>query len=675
MTVAPTSLDELCINTIRTLSMDAVQKANSGHPGTPMGLAPVAYTLWTRFMRHNPANPHWTNRDRFVLSAGHASMLLYSLLFLTGYDLSLDDIKDFRQWGSRTPGHPEYGHTPGIEVTTGPLGQGFGMAVGFALAEHMLAERFNKPGHAIVDHHVYGICSDGDLMEGVSSEAASLAGFLGLGKLIFFYDDNNISIEGGTNLAFTEDVGRRFEAYGWHITHIDGNDLDGIEAALQEARAETRRPSLIITKTTIAYGSPHKAGTAAAHGSPLGEEEVELTKEALGWPPEAKFFVPEEALAEFRKCLDKGHQEEAAWDKRFAAYEAAFPEEAAAFRRQLGGELPGGWQDALPRFATGDKAVSTRVAGGQALNALAPILPMLVGGAADLAPSTETLLKDYGSIGPHEYSGRNLHFGVREHAMGAITNGLAIHGGFLPYCATFLIFSDYMRASIRLAALMQAHSAFVFTHDSIGLGEDGPTHQPIEHLASLRAMPGLCLLRPADGNETAAAWEVAITRHGPTAMALSRQNLPILDAPEGAAFNGTKRGAYILAEAQNGSPDVILIATGSEVQLTVAAREMLEAEGIPTRVVSMPSWELFAEQSDSYRDEVLPPAIRARVSVEAAATFGWERYVGDVGVAVGVDHFGASAPGATVLEKFGFTAENVTRHARAVLARSREGGR
>jgi transketolase len=672
--VAPTSLDELCINTIRTLSMDAVQKANSGHPGTPMGLAPVAYTLWTRFMHHNPANPHWADRDRFVLSAGHASMLLYSLLALTGYDLDLKELQDFRQWQSRTPGHPEYGHTPGVEVTTGPLGQGFGMAVGFALAEHLLAARFNKPGHTIVDHYVYGICSDGDLMEGVSAEAASVAGFLGLGKLIFFYDDNNISIEGSTNLAFTENVGQRFEAYGWHIARIDGNDLDGISAALEEARAETQRPSLIITKTTIAYGSPNKAGTAAAHGSPLGEEEVELTKERLGWPPEAKFFVPDEALAEFRKCLDTGQQRESEWDARFASYAEAFPEDVAAFRTALAGDLPAGWEDTLPKFAPGDKAVSTRVAGGQALNALAPVLPTLVGGAADLAPSTETLLKDYGSVGPHEYSGRNLHFGVREHAMGAITNGLAIHGGFIPYCATFLIFSDYMRASIRLASLMQSHSTFIFTHDSIGLGEDGPTHQPIEHLASLRAMPGLRLIRPADANETAAAWAVVISTSGPTAMALSRQNLPILDAPHDVVFEGTKRGAYVLADAGNSQPDVILMATGSEVQLAVAARATLEDEGIATRVVSMPSWELFAAQPQAYRDEILPPAVRARVSVEAASTFGWERYVGDAGVAIGVDHFGASAPGGTVMEKFGFTAENVAQHARDVLARCREGG-
>lgn len=655
--------------------MDAVQKANSGHPGAPMGLAPVAYSLWTKCLKHNPADPHWVDRDRFVLSCGHASMLLYSLLSLTGYDLSIDDIKQFRQWGSRTPGHPEYGHTAGVEVTTGPLGQGFGMAVGMALAEHLLAERFNKPGHTIVDHYVYGICSDGDLMEGISSEAASTAGFLGLGKLIFFYDDNQISIEGSTGLAFTEDVGRRFEAYGWHTAHVDGNDLDGIQAALQEARAELRRPSLIITKTTIGYGSPNKAGTAAAHGSALGEEEVELTKDVLGWPPEAKFYVPDEALAEFRKCVGRGREEQAAWDARFAAYAEAYPAEAVEFRRAMAGELPADWEASLPVASSDDKPVSTRVAGGRILNAIAPALPSLVGGSADLAPSTETLLKEYASVGPHDFSGRNLHFGVREHAMAAISNGMALHGGLLPYCATFLIFSDYMRPAIRLAALMQAHTTFVFTHDSIGLGEDGPTHQPIEQLASLRAVPGLNLFRPADANETAAAWSVAMTRGGPTAMALSRQNLPILHAPPGAVFEGAKRGAYTLVDAGNGAPDLILIATGSEVQLAVAARETLEGEGVATRVVSMPSWDCFAAQPDSYRDQVLPASVRARVAVEAGSTFGWERYVGDLGAVIGIDRFGASAPGGVVMKEFGFTAENVVATARAVLARCGGGER
>ncbi len=669
MQATTTRLDEVCINTLRTLAMDAVQLANSGHPGTPMGAATIAYVLWTRFLRHNPGNPKWTDRDRFVLSPGHASILLYSILHLTGYGLTLEDLKSFRQWGSRTPGHPEYGHTPGVELTTGPLGAGFSTGVGFAIAERFLANQFNRPGHTIVDHHVYGIVSDGDMMEGVSSEAASLAGNLGLGKLIYLYDDNGITIEGTTEKTFTERVGDRFDAYGWHVQRVDGNNVEEISQSLERAKAEESRPSLIIARTEIAHGSPHLQGSAAAHGAPLGEEEVRLTKQALGWPEEPSFYVPEEALQEFRKALGHGHSLEQEWDERFARYRAEFGDEARLFTTVMSRELPPGWDRSIPDFAGETRPMATRVASGRVLNGVIDGLPTLVGGSADLAPSTETYLRDRGDLGFDQWNGHNLHFGVREHAMGNIVNGMALHGGVTAYGGTFLVFSDYMRPAIRLAALEQAHSLFVFTHDSIGLGQDGPTHQPIEHLAALRAIPGLTVLRPADAHETAACWRLAIERDGPSAIVLTRQALPILD--DGARIReGVPRGAYVIAEADGGSPDVILLATGSEVSLSLAARDILEARGVHTRVVSMPSWEVFEEQPPEYRDSVLPPSIRARLAIEAASPMGWRTYTGDGGDIVGLDHFGASAPGEVLFEKFGFTPEVVAARAEAVAARS-----
>jgi transketolase len=662
-------LDELSINTIRTLAIDAVQKARSGHPGTPMGAAAMAYVLWTRFLKHNPANPAWPDRDRFVLSPGHASMLLYALLHLTGYDLTLEELKQFRQWGSRTPGHPEYGVTPGVETTTGPLGQGFANGVGMAIAERFLAEHFNRPGHSIVDHYVYGIVSDGDLMEGVASEAASLAGHLRLGKLIYLYDDNEISIEGRTDLTFTEQVGRRFGAYGWHVQRIDGDDLEAVASALREAQAESQRPSLIIARTHIGFGSPHKQDTAAAHGAPLGEEEVKLTKEALGWPVEPPFYVPEEARAHFREALERGREWEAEWQGRFDAYAAAYPQEAELWRQVMSGRLPEGWDADIPAFRPEDGPMATRVASGKCLNAIAGRLPTLVGGSADLAPSTDTYLRGYGDLGFHEYCGHNMHFGVREHAMGSILNGMALHGGAIVYGGTFLVFSDYMRPPIRLAALSHLPVIFVFTHDSIGLGEDGPTHQPIEHLASLRAIPGLTVIRPADATETAEAWRWAVPHKGPVLLALSRQNLPVLDRESLPPADGLRRGAYVLADSGDGRPDILLLATGSEVHLALEVRSRLAAEGIKARVVSMPSWELFEAQPQSYRDEVLPPDVAARLAIEAASPLGWHRYVGLAGDVVGLDRFGASAPAATLAEKLGFTPEAVVRRARDLLAR------
>jgi transketolase len=666
-TATAQDLDQLCVNTIRTLSMDAVQKANSGHPGTPMALAPVTYVLYTRVMKHSPENPDWFDRDRFVLSAGHASMLLYSMLYLTGYGLELDDLKNFRQLGSPTAGHPEYGHAAGIETTTGPLGQGISNSVGLALAERMWAARLNGSGHEVVDHYTYTIASDGDLQEGVASEACSLAGHLGLGRLIAFYDDNHISIEGDTELSFSEDVGGRFEAYGWHVQNL-GEDLDlgRIEAAIGEAKAVTDQPSLIILRTHIAPGSPNKQDTEEAHGAPLGEEEVKLTKEAYGWPSEEHFLVPDEALAHFRECIERGRAAESEWKERYDAWASDNRELADGLERALRRELPDSWDSEVPRFEPAQGNIATRKASSSVIQWAAGEVPELVGGSADLAPSTLTLIADGGSVSPGEYAGRNLHFGIREHGMGAIVNGLTLHG-FRAYGATFLIFSDYMKASIRLAALMGIPSTFVYTHDSIGLGEDGPTHQPIEQLAALRATPNVDVVRPAGGNETALAWRHALRQTDrPTVMALSRQGLPSWN-PSGVPRDAIERGAYVLRQSYTpGEPDLILIASGSEVHICTAAADLLEADGIATRVVSAPCLDRFAEQDQSYRDEVLPPACRARVSVEAAATFGWDRWVGDAGMAVGLDRFGASGPQKDLYEHFGFTPEAIADHGRKV---------
>lgn len=666
------ALDQLCINTIRTLSMDAVEQAKSGHPGMPMGAAAMAYVLWTRFLKHNPADPTWPDRDRFVLSAGHGCMLLYSLLHLTGYDLPLDELKRFRQWGSRTPGHPEHGVVPGAETTTGPLGQGFATGVGMAIAERLLAARFNRPGHTMVDHYTYGIVSDGDMMEGVAAEAASLAGHLGLNKLIYLYDDNRVTIEGHTDLTFTEDVGRRFEAYGWNVQHVDGNDLQGVEAALRTAQAETGRPTLIAARTHIAYGSPHKQDSAAAHGSPLGEEEVRLTKKALGWPADARFYIPEAALAHFRRALQIGAGAQAAWQDSLAAYEKAYPELADEWRRVMRRELPTGWESHLPTFEPSTAPMATRDASGKVLNSLAGHMPELVGGSADLAPSNITYLGDWGDFSATNRSGRNLRFGVREHAMAAILSGMTLHKGLRVYGGTFLVFSDYMRPAIRLAALMRLPVTYVFTHDSIGLGEDGPTHQPIEHLAALRSIPNLTVVRPADANETVTAWKVALeNKQGPVALVLSRQKLPILDHAVHAAAGGLERGAYVLADASSGRIDVILIATGSEVALALEARTVLEGQGIGTRVVSMPSWELFDAQPQAYREAVLPPAITARLAIEAGVAQGWHRYVGPQGDILSIERFGASAPYKVLFQEFGFTPENVVKRVHSRFDTSR----
>jgi transketolase len=676
--------DLLCINTIRFLAIDAVQKANSGHPGMPMGAAPAAYILWTRFLKHNPSNPKWYNRDRFILSAGHGSMLLYSLLHLTGYDLPLEQIKQFRQWESKTPGHPERGLAPGTEVTTGPLGQGFGNGVGIAMAERYLASRYNRPGFDIIDHFTYAIVSDGDLMEGVASEAASIAGHLGLGKLIYLYDDNRISLAASTNLTFGEDRAKRFEAYGWHVQTIaDGNNLEAIEEALRKARLETGRPSIILLRTHIGYGSPHKQDTFAAHGSPLGEEEVKLTKQHLGWPEEPTFYIPQQALDHFRQAIARGKQAEQEWNGKLSAYRDAFPDLAKELEGIMKEELPPGWDTGIPTFPAEAKGMATRVASGKVLNALAPKLPMLIGGSADLNPSTHTALGGLGDFenprflsedrqgsagGDWGYGGRNLHFGVREHGMGAILNGIAAYGGLIPFGATFLIFSDYMRPPIRLAALMGVHVIYVFTHDSIGLGEDGPTHQPIGQLAALRAIPNLVVIRPCDANEAAAAWKVAIsTRNRPVALILTRQSVPTLARTQDSLADGLGRGAYVLAEASRGKPDVILIASGSEVQLVIGARQKLEEQGVDARVVSMPSWELFDAQPKVYRDSILPPSVRARLAVEAGVPQGWHRYVGDLGDVIGVDRFGASAPGEVVMRECGFTVENVCNRVHTLL--------
>ena len=684
------TIDDLCINTIRTLAIDAVQKANSGHPGLPMGAATMGYVLWMRHMRFNPHNPAWPDRDRFILSAGHGSMLLYSLLYLTGYDLTLDDIKQFRQWGSRTPGHPEHGHTPGVEVTTGPLGQGVGNSVGMAIAERWLAAQFNRPGHAIVDHRTYVIASDGDMMEGVASEAASLAGHLGLGRLIVLYDANLITLSATTNVTFSEDVGARFEAYGWHVQRIDGMDATAVDAALTAAKAVEDRPSLIVAHTHIGYGSPHKQDTFQAHGEPLGEEEVRLTKRALGWPEDRTFYVPEEALREFRKAVERGAELETAWQRRMDAYRAAHPDLAERFAQGLGGALPAEWERQLPTFTPKDGDMATRDAAGKVLNALAKVVPNLMGGSADLDPSTRTLMQGHGDFeSPHlaqanepptqgagggvwGYAGRNVHFGIREHAMTAAVTGMALHGGIVPFGATFLCFSDYMRPSIRLAALSAARAIYVWTHDSIGLGEDGPTHQPVEHLASLRAIPKMLILRPADATETVESWRVAM-RHsgGPVGLVLTRQKLPVLDRAALSPASGVAQGAYVLTGTDGPAPEVILIATGSEVPLVLEAHRRLAGDGIRSRVVSMPSWELFEAQPRTYREAVLPPAVRARVSVEAASPLGWERYVGTEGVIIGLNRFGASAPGAVVMRELGFTVDHVVEAAKAVLAKAR----
>ena len=680
------SLDALCINTIRMLSVDAVQKANSGHPGAPMGLAPAAYTLWTRFLKHNPRNPDWWDRDRFVLSAGHGSMLLYSMLFLTGYDLPLEQIKQFRQWGSRTPGHPERELTPGVETTTGPLGQGFGNGVGMAIAEAHLAARYNRPGFEIVNHFTYAIVSDGDLMEGVAAEAASLAGHLKLGKLIYLYDNNRISLAGAADLSFTEDCAKRFEAYGWHTVSVeDGNDIEAINGAIRAAREEQSRPSLILLRTHIGFGSPGKQDTFEAHGSPLGEAEVKRTKEKLGWPLDPPFYIPEEAETHFRAAIDSGQKAEASWQEHFNSYRERFPDLAKEFEQVMSGALPANWQGSIPAFPADPKGLATRAASGKIIAGIAIALPTLIGGSADLNPSTFTVLPKLGDFespqrkfsdkqgsagGEWNYAGRNIHFGVREHAMGAAINGMAAHGGLIPFGSTFLIFSDYMRPSMRLAALMQLGVIYVFTHDSIGVGEDGPTHQPVEQLAALRAIPRLIVIRPGDANETSVAWQIAIeSRSCPVALVLSRQNVPTLDRSQYAAADGLRRGAYVLAEAATGKPDLVLIGTGSELSLVVAARERLAQQSIHARVVSMPSWELFDQQPKDYREIIFPKSVPARLAVEAALPMGWHRYVGDHGDVLGVERFGASAPGNVVMEKLGFTVDHVVERATALLGK------
>ncbi len=648
--------------------MDGVQKAKSGHPGMPMGMAAAAYVLWTKILRHNPKNPRWPNRDRFILSAGHGSMLLYSLLYLTGYDLPFEELKKFRQWGSKTPGHPERGIVPGIEMTTGPLGQGFGTGVGMAIAERHLAARVNTPEFPIVDNCIYAIVSDGDLMEGVSSEAASLAGHLRLGNLVYLYDNNHITIEGSTKLAFTEDPCRRFEAYGWHAQEVDGYDIEALEAAIRRARDVTDRPSLISVRTHIGYGSPNKQDTAEAHGSPLGEEEVKLTKKNLNWPTQDSFYVPEEALSVFREAEARGRKLEAGWESLLKRFAATNPEKYQEYLTLSKGMAPDGWQASVPSLTSEPKPLATREASGKVLAALFPAVPVLVGGSADLSPSTNTYVKGFGDFSAENYAGRNFHFGVREHAMGAILNGMALYGSVIPYGATFMVFSDYMRPSVRLAAMMNLHVIYVWTHDSIGLGEDGPTHQPVEHAAALRAIPGLTFIRPSDATETAEAWKAALAHTtGPVALALTRQKLPIIDRTKYAPAAGLHQGAYILAESSGGKPDVVILATGSEVGPSIGARELLQAKGIRTRVVSMPSWELFAGQDAAYRDTVIPRSAKLRVSVEAATSFGWQRWVGEDGLIISLDHFGASAPFEVLMKEFGFTAEGIAERIAARL--------
>src|SRR3989441_6999691 len=669
-------LDQLCINTIRALTIDAVQKAESGHAGLPLGAAPMAYVLWTRFMRYNPKNPKWENRDRFLLSAGHGSMLLYSLLYLTGYDLSLDEIKNFRQWGSKAPGHPEYGLTPGVEITTGPLGQGFANGVGMAMGAAHLASRFNKSEFSLIDHHIYAIVSDGDLMEGVASEAASLAGHLKLGKLIYLYDDNKVTIEGFTSLAFSESVPKRFEAYGWHTSTVeDGNDLNAIEAAIRDAQSVGDQPSLISVKTTIGYGMP-TAGTRKAHSDPPGEDAVRETKRHLGWPEDKQFFVPEDAFKHFREAIDRGSHYENEWNDLVAKFEDKHSDLGKQWRETMSGELPDDWEKHLPSFDDAE-AMATRVASGKVINALAPHMPMLIGGSADLGVSNNTDIKDGGDFEAGSYDGRIIHFGVREHVMGATLTGMSLNGGLIPFGGTFLTFSDYMRPSIRLACLSEAQVIYVFTHDSVGLGEDGPTHQPIEHLAALRAIPHLFVIRPADVHEVREGWRLAILRrNAPTALALTRQKVPLIDRKKFASAEGLRRGGYVLAEADEVStgsgsdrvdPQLILIATGSEVGLALEGREQLQKDGVPTRVVSMPCIELFEEQSPDYRDKVLPPSITARLSIEAGVRQGWDRWVGANGDVICLDRFGASAPGDVALKNLGFNVDNVLKRASSLF--------
>ncbi len=661
------SLQSKSIKTIKFLSVDAVQKANSGHPGLPMGNAGIAYALWMKLLNFNPKNPKWFNRDRFVLSGGHGSMLLYSMLHLTGYEVSMEDLQSFRQWGSITPGHPEYGLTPGVEVTTGPLGQGFANGVGMAIAEAHLAAEFNQPGHEIVDHYVYAIVTDGDLMEGVASEAASLAGHLKLGKLIYFYDDNHISIDGSTELAFTEDRKARFRAYGWHVSEVeDPFDVDGMLAAVDTAKAD-ERPSLIVVRTTIGHGLPTVAGTEEAHGSPPGWDEIEQAKKNADWPVEPKFYIPEDVKEHFLSKVVEGQNKESDWADRFDAYRKAYPELAAELARRISGELPEDWESVLPVFPADEKGMASRAASGKVLNALAKAIPELMGGSADLAPSNKTWISGEPDFQASSPEGRNMHFGVREHAMGAIVNGMSVHGGLIPYGGTFLVFSDYMRPAVRLSALSHYPSIWVYTHDSVGVGEDGPTHQPIEHVGSLRMIPNLVTIRPADANETAQAWRVAIQHNGPVALVLSRQNLPTIDRDVYAGAEELAKGAYVLADFGNEDPELILMASGSEVDLVLRAGANLAAEGVNLRVVSFPSWELFAAQDKDYQEMVLPPQVTKRLAVEAGVSFGWQRWVGDKGAVIGIDKFGASAPGDLVMEKYGFTVANVIEKALDLL--------
>lgn len=660
--------EEKAINTIRFLSADGVQKANSGHPGLPMGAAVLAYVIWTRFLKHNPANPAWPDRDRFILSGGHGSMLLYSLLHLTGYDLKLEELQNFRQWGSHTPGHPEYGLTPGVETTTGPLGQGFANGVGMAIAEAHLAAQFNRPGFELINHYVYAIVTDGDLMEGVASEAASLAGHLRLGKLIYLYDDNRISIDGSTDLTFTEDRAKRFEAYGWHVIRdVDGLSIQEVERAIRKARKDPR-PSLIICRTHIGYGLPTRQDTAKAHGEPPGEDELRAAKQKLGWPVEPPFYIPDDVREYFRSALKNGRRAEQKWNRLFKAYQQSYPDLAAELKRRLAGDLPRGWDENLPEFEPDPKGIATRAASGKVINALAERLPELVGGSADLTPSNNTWINSSTAFQADNRLGRYLHFGVREHGMGAIVNGMTLHGGVIPYCGTFLVFSDYMRPAVRISALSHIPSIWVYTHDSIGLGEDGPTHQPVEHLAALRAIPNLVVIRPADANEVREAWIAALrNRHQPTAFALTRQAVPVLDRTTFAPASGLHRGAYVLADLGGAKPQIILMASGSEVALIVEVGYSLVAEGFNVRLVSFPSWELFEQQEQTYKDEVLPPSIKRRLAVEAGVAQGWQRYVGDQGRIISIERFGASAPYKKIFEEFGLTAANILNEARGLL--------